>query len=169
MAAGRTPIITEDMVADAAAVAQTSTRNAAIWLHLGVHEATFYGWKARGKSEAQRLADDDDAQPDPGEELYVEFFEAVTRGREKMQHRLEASVFGAALRDGKLALDVLARIDRAQWGRRGTGADGDPVRVEVSGPNGGPVEVSEQARRGIEAAGEIISLQQSLIDRVTGD
>lgn len=163
----RQSALTAEFVERAEQVAQTSTRDSAVWRDLGIGKTTFYNWRKRGQAEWDRIAtgtDENPIEPIESELLYLNFRNAVTRGRERMEHRLEASLFQAALRDGDLALKVLERLNRPTWGK--APAVAEPVKVELSGPGGGPVEVSEKARRGIEAAAQIVSMQQALADRV---
>lgn len=163
----RQAAISPELVERAEQVAQTSTRDSAVWRDLGIGKTTFYNWRKRGQAELDRIAagtDDKPVDPLDSEAVYLNFRNAVTRGRERMEHRLEASLFQAALKDGDLALKVLERLNRPTWGKQAPNAE--PVKVELSGPGGGPVEVSERARRGIEAAAKIVSMQEALANRV---
>ncbi|MEU8378991.1 hypothetical protein [Streptosporangium sp. NPDC048865] len=113
---------------------------------VGVHEATVYRWLERG-------------EPEDAPALYREFREAVTRARAEAEAAMVDVVMidakgGAIVKEvtrvkpdgseetetqytppnGKVALEYLARTRRSRW---------QPVKaVEVSGPEGGAVQVT---------------------------
>ncbi|RVX45765.1 hypothetical protein EDD27_8582 [Nonomuraea polychroma] len=109
----------------------------------GVGRSTVHRWMARGEEE--------DAPPE-----YREFCEALTRARARATDVLVSAAFadaggGVLIRDvqrpdgtrerawtppnGRVALELLARMCPDDW---------RPVRaVEVSGPQGGPVNVTD--------------------------
>jgi transposase-like protein len=101
----------------------------------GVSPQVFYKWMSRGNEERQRIGDG--ADPTPGEEIYVEFVEAVEKARSQAEMRNVGLIQKAAV-DGtwQAAAWYLERSYPKRWGRSDrvehTGADGGPVEVSVS-------------------------------------
>lgn len=91
---------------------------------VGVGETTLYRWLEEGERDAKAEVDSPKR----------EFWEAFTRARAAGEVGLVADVRSLAKKDGRLALEMLARRNPKQWGRR---------RLEISGPDGGPVESSD--------------------------
>lgn len=109
---------------------------------VGVHEATIHRWRQQGEA--------DDAEPP-----FREFREALTRARAHARDLLINAAFKDAIGgveiesgtrgdggeytkvtppNGRIALELLARMFPRDW---------RPVKaVEVSGPEGGPVQMS---------------------------
>lgn len=99
--------------------------------YAGIAAPTFYRWMERG-------ADSDD---DP---IYSEFREAVERARAEAETRNIALIQKAA-NDGtwQAAAWFLERTAPQRWGRWN--------RVEVTGRDGGPIEVHHDARESLAA------------------
>lgn len=143
----------------------------------GVGISSLYRWLAQGQNE------------DAPAELR-EFWEAVTRARAEAEARMVATVQKAAMGgteirrtrrtlrdgtveedvsyappDGKVALDFLSRAFPARWAPRRA------IDVELSGPDGGPVEfapaspVSELATR----LKQTIALAAADVEDITDD
>jgi transposase-like protein len=91
---------------------------------VGVGETTLYRWLEEGEKDAKAKVESEKR----------EFWEAFTRARAEGEVGLVADVRKLARQDGRLALEMLARRNPKQWGRR---------RLEVSGPDGGPIESSD--------------------------
>ena len=100
--------------------------------YAGISTATLYNWLDRGRLERDKI--EDSADPDPNENVYVEFLEAVEKSRSQAQVRAVGLIQKAAI-DGtwQAAAWFLERSDPQRWGRYG--------RVEVTGANGGAVAV----------------------------
>lgn len=88
----------------------------------GVHEASFYGWMAKGR-EAKS-----------GE--YRELFEHVTLARDTGDLELLALVRKHAKGDGRLALDLLSRRHPEAFARK------DRTTVKHTGHDGGAIKVA---------------------------
>lgn len=93
-------------------------------VYAGISPATYYNWMAEAE------------QPDASDES-IEFFEAVTRARAEAEIR-NVSLIQKAASDPKLwnaAAWWLERSHPTRWGRQ--------QRVELTGSNGGPVQVED--------------------------
>jgi transposase-like protein len=100
---------------------------------IGIHPATFYNWMARG--EEHKLPDDapEGAKPPEAERVYVDFFEAITRARERGIAWHEVNVRRGAEKDPRLSLEFLARRRRDQYAREVKVKHGGKVKHEVEG------------------------------------
>lgn len=128
--------------------AGATVRNAAIYA--GIGESTFHEWMAQARDESPR--------PE-----FLEFAERIERARAELQVNILDSVMEAvkggfvtkkvtrydrngepeteeqyAPPDGRLGLDLLSRIWPADYARRSA--------MEVSGPEGGPIELATVQR-----------------------
>ena len=103
--------------------------------YAGITPAGFYKWMHRGNTERQRIQDG--GEPNPAEEIYVEFVEAVEKARSQAEMRNVGLIQKAAV-DGtwQAAAWFLERSYPRRWGRSDrvehVGADGGPVDVQVS-------------------------------------
>lgn len=136
----------------------------------GVSHTTFYKWLNRGE-DAREEAERTGQPPADAEAVYVEFVDAVSRARARAESKAvsvvqRAMVGGFILSeeplqdangdpvlspstgevlykrtysqpDGRLALQYLERSRPGEWGRQPTS------RVEVTGAEGGPVQVEQ--------------------------
>ena len=100
--------------------------------YAGVARPTFYLWLKRGTTERDRIAAGE--TPIPAEAAYVEIVDAVEKARAEAVVR-NVHVIQNAARDGtwQAAAWWLERTRPEKFGRR--------LVTEVSGPQGGPVEV----------------------------
>lgn len=153
---GRRTKINPELVSEAKQLAAILHRDQSLADRLGISIATYYGWKARGRRELERLDADPKAKPKKSEALYVEFLEGTTRARDGMLDALEQSVLKQAATDGNLALRVLARRRPELWAERG--------RVEVTGADGGPVKVD-----GLAEAKRLVDEIRGLVERDDDD
>lgn len=97
--------------------------------YAGIHPATLFRWLDRGREALD--SDDFDKHPD---KIYGEFCEAVEKTRAQAEVRAVALIRKAAM-DGtwQAAAWFLERSHPHKWGRQN--------KVEVTGKNGGAVEV----------------------------
>lgn len=63
---------------------------------VNIGETTFYAWMSRGMIEKERLNTVTDAKPKPEEEIYVKFWESVTRARAEAIAKKVAVISSAA-------------------------------------------------------------------------
>ena len=103
--------------------------------YAGITPQCLYNWINRGGEERQRITDG--AKPKPAEAPYVDFVEAVEKARSQAEMRNVALIQKAAM-DGTWQASAwfLERSYPKRWGRSDrvehTGADGGPVEVSVS-------------------------------------
>jgi Homeodomain-like domain len=139
---------------------------------VGISRTTFYNWLNRGEDAAAALAEERDVDL-ATEGVFVDFVVTVTRARAHAERNavdvIQRSMRGGfvlseepivnadgdvvchpstgeplfkrsfAQPDGRLALEYLARARPQEWSRQQAAA-----KVEVSGPEGGPVQVEQQ-------------------------
>ena len=102
----------------------------------GISKATFFGWCARGKDEAERRRLLPNAKLLPNEVKYLEFLDAVEKARDEATVR-NVSIIQRAGHDGtwQAAAWWLERTRQNTYGRKEriehTGQDGDPVKMVV--------------------------------------
>lgn len=106
---------------DAAKYANVSVRTVQLWME-------------RGRNEHERLEADDDATPNPREEIYLRFFRDVERAEAECLVAVIGAWRNAALTDHRAAKDWAARRHGDRWG--------DKARVEHTGPEGGPITLA---------------------------
>lgn len=93
---------------------------------VGVTERIYYRWHSKGLAEVE--ADDHPLT------LCGEFVQELAKAEARRVARLLASVDRGVEKDPKLALDVVSRMRPNDYGLRS--------RTELTGANGGPVEVA---------------------------
>jgi len=130
----------------------------------GVHRATLHRWMARGQDELDKLAEG--GRPQASERPYRDFCDRLTRARatvaERSLGRLERAARGGFVTrriertytedDGKVVKEVEEHREAPAWRvdawlleKSFPGDFGrSPERVEVTGPGGGPVQVSDE-------------------------
>lgn len=157
--AGRKTKCTLEMIANAGKLAQVTVEDESLADALGISPRTFYSWRARGEREKARLDDilrdnpDAEPEPDPSEDPYLQFLQATNRGREKALDAIEKAMMREALSNGNLALRILARRRPKTWAQR--------YQHEVTGKDGGPVQVDG----GLEAAQQLADEIRSLVEQ----
>jgi transposase len=106
--------------------------------YAGIGASTLYLWLDRGRAEKERLDIDTEAEPVESEQKFVEFLETVEKTRAQAEVRAVALVRKAAI-DGtwQAAAWYLERSHPKKWGRS--------QRLEHSGPEGGPVQMTVSA------------------------
>lgn len=93
-------------------------------MSVGIHEATLYNWKKRGR----------DGDPENEKDApYVKFFEEIRKAETDAKIRKIRVVEDAAIEDPKLALELLARKYPTEFGRK------DAHKIEAAGKGGGPI------------------------------
>lgn len=103
--------------------------------YAGITPQAFWKWMKRGTEERQAI--EDGADPNPDEEIYVDFVDAVEKARGQSEMRNVGLIQKAAV-DGtwQAAAWFLERSYPKRWGRSDrlehVGADGGPVAVSVS-------------------------------------
>lgn len=124
----------------------------------GVTDRTVLNWMQKGR-EALAEVDGEDDLVAPEMEIYVRFFRAIEKARSDAVVRNLTLVQRAAEDNWQAAAWYLERTNPRKWGRRDT--------LEVTGEDGGPVQVHVSARETLaekfaaaeRAAREVIEAQ----------
>lgn len=100
--------------------------------YAGIAESTYYSWMDRGRRERARINAGE--KPETAEAPWLELFDKVQQARSEAVVR-NVHLIQRAASDGtwQAAAWFLERTRPDKFGRR--------IATEVSGPNGGPVEV----------------------------
>lgn len=100
---------------------------------VGIHRATFYNWIQRGNIQRERLAAG--LKVEPEENLFLEFLDTVEQADAEGIISHVMNIDNAA-KNGtwQASAWILERKQPHKWGR----AD----RTEISGPQGGPIEIN---------------------------
>lgn len=112
----RPPKLTPQIQAQLETMLQNNTPVVTACEALGLHEATFYAWMAKGQA---------------GKKPYREFYEAITRTRALGELSLIQSINKASEKDWRAAVFLLT-IRRPETYR-------PPTKMEHSGANGTPI------------------------------
>lgn len=102
--------------------------------YAGLSKQTLYDWMKRGRREAEARIEGKPAQR--REEKYVRFLDAIEKALADSEIRDVAIVAKAATENWQAAAWKLERRNPGRWGR---------VRHEITGKDGGPVEVKTWA------------------------
>ena len=140
MAAGRPTKLTSETHARIVQAIQAGNYIETAAAYAGISKNTLYEWLRRGAREKERLASNRRARPKKAEQPYLEFADAVEKALAEAEVRDVVTVLKAA--DAGQWQAAAWRLERKfpdRWGRR------DKVQQEISGPDGGPVEVSAQS------------------------
>ena len=99
----------------------------------GVSHHSLYNWVERGKAELERR--EAGAEPDMHEDVFAEFFDALTRAESEAIIEAVAHWKRAAAVDWRAAKEWLARRHHREWGEKSqlalTGAEGGAVEVNI--------------------------------------
>jgi hypothetical protein len=101
----------------------------------GINKDTLYDWLKRGAREATRI--DAGHEPDAGEAPYVQFSDAVKKALAESESADLRRIERAGADQWQAAAWRLERRFPDRWGRQ---------RVEVTGKDGGPLEVTLEER-----------------------
>lgn len=100
--------------------------------YAGIAESTYYLWMDRGRKERARI--DSGEEPSPAESAWLDLFDKAQQARSEAVvrnvHLIQRAANGGTW---QAAAWFLERTRPDKFGRR--------IATEVSGPNGGPVEV----------------------------
>lgn len=85
----------------------------------GISEATIHAWRARGREELERLADNPRARGLQSEAIFVEFLEATMRAEGEAEQKC-VRLISAEIDDGNVdaAFRYLERRHPQRWGKR---------------------------------------------------
>jgi transposase len=116
--------------------------------YAGITPQGMYKWLNRGNAERSRINDGD--EPQPKENVYVDFVEAVEKARAQSEMRNVGLIQKAAV-DGTWQASAwwLERSFPKRWGRSD--------RVEHTGADGGPLEVQVTMDELEEKVGQLLS------------
>jgi transposase len=129
---GRPPLLTEKVRDALIATLRAGNYRQVAAEYAGIGVSTLYRWLERGETEAVRLREDADANPNPDETLYKELWEGVTRAEQEAEVRAVALWQKAMSDDWRAAKEYLARRHPDRWGDK----------LAVTGAKGGAVELS---------------------------
>jgi len=132
---GRPPKIDPDLVNRLVTNLRLGAYMDAAAKYVGIGESTLYRWLDRGRAEAARVEDGE--PPNPEETTYKELWEAIEKARAEAEIRHTGNITTAA-NNGTWQASAwwLERTRPNKFGRR--------LATEVTGPNGGPVEIDVQ-------------------------
>lgn len=86
---------------------------------VGIHYTTFYNWRARGEAEASRLTSaPEGTQPVESEQIYLNFFYAVTRA-EAQAREYAAKTIHEAMRPTRIVERTVETFTETRLNRRG--------------------------------------------------
>ena len=133
---------------------------------------TFWNWWSRGEAERKRL-DAEDAEPEgeplESEAVFLDFYDRVEQARGRAQGHAEMQVYTATSEDWRAAAWYLERVNPKRWGTH--------RRVEMSGPDGGPVEASVRGEMSLDFLNSddpkvreaLLALSEAMVDSALGD
>ena len=131
---GRPTLLTRKRIAVAVELALGGETKAGIAAHLGITADTVHRWVKEG-ARARRDKDERGIAIPRDMRLRAEFSEALQRARAEYGSAMHGMLLGAtAAGDVKAIHIALKEHDRDRWG--------DHQRTEISGPDGGPVQVA---------------------------
>ena len=119
---GRKTKLTAEFITDAAKLIAGGNTVATVAAYMGIADSTWYDWMGRGEREKGSL--------------FSEFSEAIKKSQSVAKIAM-LSVVTQAARDGnwQAAAWFMERTDPDNYGRR------DRVKQEITGKNGGPIQV----------------------------
>jgi transposase-like protein len=132
--AGRNTKLTSGLQSELLAMLTTGAYIEHACKAVGLHPATYYNWINLGQEYANDL--ELGKTPNKKSRVFFEFFEAVERARARTATRVVGLVMRAAEKDWRAGAFWLERSFPKEWGRQ---------RLEVSGPDGEPIEVESSS------------------------
>lgn len=127
MATGRPSVLTTERIAKIADLIRAGNTKETAARCAGVSPAIFYQWQARGRLEADRLANNSRLKPRKNELLFLELVEAVEQAVAECEARLVLQWSKAAgdAKNWRAAQELLKARYRQTWGKSDTGDTGD--------------------------------------------
>jgi transposase len=126
--------------------------------YAGVSTSAFFDWVQRGQIETARREAGED--PIESETIYAEFSDAVRTAKAQARVRNVALIQRAAQDTWQAAAWFLERTSPQEWGRFN--------RTEISGPNGGAVQVESASPVELEDKIRAILAQRGTADTAEG-
>lgn len=146
---GRRALISEERIEAIATALQAGESIPSAAARAGISERTLYSWRTRGEAEDARLADDPTAEEDPGEALYVQFVQTVSRAHADLEAQIVRDLLRVAegyelkkeSRDGGSVYSTEIDWRAGAWllERKFPERYGNRQRVEHTGADGGPI------------------------------
>jgi transposase len=127
--------------------------------YAGVTKQSFYTWKARGELERSRVVAGE--EPNAAETIFADFLDAVEKAQATAQVRNVALIQRAATDTWQAAAWWLERTRPKDWGRK--------VQTEVSGPDGGAVQVTAASPADLEDKVRMILASRGVQDAASDD
>lgn len=124
--------------------------------YVGMGISTFYQWRNRGEAELERVAENPRARIRKSEKPYVEFAEATKKAHAAAEVHSVVRIREAAKDDWRAASWYLQYGQRERWGKK---------TVEVTGKDGGPIEIKEDPEARRERIAELIRMMESADDK----
>lgn len=110
--------------------------------YAGISKSSLYEWLKRGEREKQRIERNKRFKIRKSEEIFVDFSDAVEKALAEAEIRDVMRIERAAEVYWQAAAWRLERKFPDRWGRK--------IKTELSGPDGGPIEVSDAREKLIE-------------------
>ena len=152
---GRKLLLNNEMIQKIATAFGYGNYGTVVADYVGVHPTTLGQWIRRG----EELSGKDEGELDNDERLFVELYNEVRKARSMSEMRAVERIRQAGERDWKANAWFLERTATSRWGRT--------ERLELTGAEGGAIEVSAEAvERKLEAllANHASALEQGTID-----
>jgi len=119
MAGGRPTKLTPDLQDELVRVLRVGNYAETACAYVGLNKTTFYDWMKRGARAQDKLKKDPDAEIPHGEEIYIEFSNAIKKAEADAEARDVLIIGKAAESQWQAAAWRLERKFPEKWGRRG--------------------------------------------------
>lgn len=129
---GRPPEISRELIDYIARLVRIGNYIDVACAAAGISRQTYYNWAKRGHREKKRVAADARRSIRQDEALYVNFVDTIEKAVAESEARDVLTVHKASQTNWQAAAWKLERKNVGRWGRRSA--------IEVSGPEGGPLE-----------------------------
>jgi len=139
---GRKPKLTASTLEEIEAALSIGATIGIACAYAGVSTSSYYNWQKWGKEALEKFLDNPDVELTKREEKYLRFYDAIEKAKAYAAIRWLEVVDAAAAVDASYALKMLRiRYPDGFSGRQS---------LEISGPEGSPVEVKASFERALE-------------------
>lgn len=130
MSIGRKPILNYKLIKVICEMTESGMFDKHIAESIGVSEVTWHNWKRAGKAIQQRTIDDISYKPTEREQLYLDFYNSLSKAYATAEIKAIEQIKDASKKDWKAAAWFLERRYKGNWSKLAKATETTPEHLQ---------------------------------------